>query len=484
MMREFMIAFLIAAVALAGYVFAISDSKVYNPVDYGAEPDGKSICTVAIQKAIDECSANGGGVVRLSGGKFLSGTIFMKSRVTLEITEGSTLLGSTDLSLYPVTITAFRSYTDNYTDKSLIYGESLTHIAITGKGTIDGQGASFWTKEKAYKKRPYGIRFVTCKNIRIEDITLRNSAMWMQHYLACEDVSIRYITVWNHSNKNNDGINIDGCRNVLVEGCRIDSDDDGICLKSTSDRSCDKVIIKNCVVSTHCNAFKCGTESNGGFKNIKISDCTIKPSSRRSHIYGLPDGYAGIALEIVDGGTMDNVTVSDIQIHKTRAPIFIRLGNRARRFKKDMPLPGVGKLRNVTISDIKATETSDMGCAIAGLKDHPIENLTLRNITISFPGGGKKEHIQRRFDEKSSNYPECTMFSDFLPAYGFFFWHVKGITLEDVRLIAEEPEERPAIVFEDASNVRIDGETLDKSKAVPEGVLVVPDQQIAPVDAE
>ena len=360
--------------------------QVYNPVDYGAVPDGQAPCTASIQKAIHECSANGGGVVRLSGGKFLSGTIFMKSNVTLEIAEGSTLLGSTNLEDYPVTVPAYRSYADNYTDKSLIYGENLANIALAGKGTFDGQGKHF---KGARKARPFGIRLVKCAGVTVEDITLRNSAMWMQHYLACDDVTIRNITVWNHCNKNNDGIDIDGCHNVLIENCKIDSDDDAICFKSTSPRACEEITLRNCQVSSHCNAIKCGTESIGGFKNMRISDCTIKPSAAETKIYGRPTGLAGIALEIVDGGIMDNVNVSDIDIKGTLAPIFVRLGNRARQYKKGLPRPGVGRLRNVTISNIKASTDSNMGCAIAGLTNHPIENLALKNINISFPGRGK-----------------------------------------------------------------------------------------------
>jgi len=430
----------------------------YNPTDYGAVADGKTLCTAAIQKAIDECWANGGGVVRLSGGKFLSGTIFMKSNVTLAIAEGSTLLGSTNLADYPVTVAAYRSYTDKYTDKSLIYGENLSNIAITGKGAYDGQGAAF---KGPWKKRPYGIRFISCTNVTMENITLKNSPMWMQHYLACDDVTIRNITVWNHCNKNNDMIDIDGCHNVLISGCVGDTDDDGITLKSTSGRACENVTIRDCTVSSHCNAIKCGTESNGGFKDMKISHCTIKPSAVKTKIYGRPAGLAGIALEIVDGGTMENINVSNIDITGTTAPIFVRLGDRARRLKKDMPRPGVGKLRNVTISDIKASTDSVMGCAIAGLKDHPIENLTLKNINISFPGGGKEEDRTKSFDEKPGNYPECTMFAARLPAYGLYCWNVKGLQLENVKLTTTKPDARAAIVLEDVSDALINGKVVE-----------------------
>ena len=206
-MKKHEIAFIIAMITVFGSATMAAERKVYDATTYGAKPDGTTLCTAAIQKAIDECAAKGGGIVRLSGGKFLSGTIFMKSKVTLKIAENSTLLGSTDIKHYPKTVPAYRSYTDNYTDKSLIYGENLTDIGIIGKGTYDGQGASF---KGHYKIRPFGIRFIKCTNILIENVTLRNSPMWMQHYLACDNLTVRGITVWNHANHNNDMIDIDG----------------------------------------------------------------------------------------------------------------------------------------------------------------------------------------------------------------------------------------------------------------------------------
>lgn len=471
----------LAMIIVAGCITMPPAKRVYDPVDYGAVGDGQTLCTTAIQKAIDACAANGGGVVRLSGGKFLSGTIFMKSNVTLEIAEGSTLLGSTNLADYPVTVAAYRSYTEHYTNKSLIYGENLENIAITGKGTFDGQGKHF---EGSWKVRPFGIRLIKCTGVMVEDLTLRNSAMWMQHYLACDDVTIRNITVWNHCNKNNDGIDIDSCHNVLIDNCIIDSDDDAICFKSTASsapRSCEGITVRNCTVSSHCNAIKCGTESSGGFKNIKILNNTVKSSAAKTRFYGMPEGNSGLSLEIVDGGTMENVIVSDLVITGPRSPIFIRLGNRGRKFKQDMATPGVGTMRNITLSNIKATTDHPRGCAIAGITGHPIENLTLKNIEITFPGGGTQGDRKRQFDERASKYPNPNMFrmkeGDRLPAYGLYFWHVEDVSLENVKLITRKPDERAAIVLEDVSNVLIDGKAVRSLRDLPPGVHLVAGQQ-------
>ncbi len=415
--------------------------KVYDVCDYGAKGDGKTLCTQAVQRAIDRCAEDGGGTVYLPAGTFLSGTIYMKSYVTLKLGAGCTLLGSADLKDYPRTAQAFRSYTDNYTDKSLIYGENLDRIAITGRGTIDGQGASF---KGPYKVRPYMIRFIQCSNVVVEGVTLKNSPMWVQHYLACDDVRISGIMVRSHVNANNDGINIDCCHRVIILGCNIDSGDDAIVLKSTSARPCKDVVVGNCVLRSNCNGLKMGTESNGGFQNIVLTRCSIYDTR-----------LAGVALEIVDGGMMDRVVVSDITMNKVGAPIFLRLGNRARLFKKDMKKPGLGVLRNVTISNIEARGANPTGCAISGLPEAKIENVTLSNLRLSFAGGGTKEDVGRVVPERPADYPEYSMFGR-LPAYGFYCRHVKGLKFRNVQLQLAKGDKRHALVLEDVEGALIE----------------------------
>lgn len=189
------------------------------------------------------------------------------------------------------------------------------------------------------------------------------------------------------------------------------------CLKSTSPSACQDVTIRNCTVASQGNVIKCGTESVGGFKNVTISHCTVKAPSSEGRFRVRNIGLAGVALEIVDGGTMDQVNVSDIETEGTMVPIFVRLGDRGRPHQQDAPRPGVGVLRNVTISGIRASCTDAMGCAVAGLKGHPIEGLTLRDIRIKFPGNGLATDSLRSFDEKARAYPECKMFAKRLPAY-------------------------------------------------------------------
>lgn len=414
---------------------------VYDIRAYGAIADGRTLCTEAIQKAIDRCADAGGGTVYLPPGRFLSGTICLRSGVTLTLDAGCTLLGSINLRDYPATVPALRSYTDNYTDKSLIYGEKLERVAITGRGVIDGQGVAF---KGPYKVRPYMIRFIECRNVTVEGVSIKDSPMWVQHYLACDDVRISGITVRSHVNANNDGIDIDSCRRVTITGCNIDSGDDAIVLKSTSARPCTEVVVSGCVLRSTCNALKMGTESNGGFQNVVLTGCAIYDTR-----------LAGVALEIVDGGTMDRIVVSDLTMSGVGAPIFLRLGNRARVFKEGMDKPGIGSMRNITISNIEATGANPTGCALSGIPEAKIENVTLSNIRLSFAGGGKVEEASRTVAEEPDKYPEYAMFGR-LPAYGLYARHIRGLKLVNVQLQLAGEDKRHAVVFEDVRDAAID----------------------------
>ncbi len=440
--------FVLWMVCPCGASAASAAQVLYDVRDFGAKPDGQTLCTQAIQAAIDKCSAAGGGTVYLPPGTFLSGTIYFKSGVTLHLDSGCTLLGSTNLKDFPPTVPAFRSYTDNYTDKSLIYGEKLERIAITGRGIIDGQGAAF---KGPYKVRPYMIRFIECREVAVDGVTIRNSPMWVQHYLACDDVRISGITVKSHVNANNDGIDIDSCHRVTITGCNIDSGDDAIVFKSCSARVCKDVAVSGCVVRSTCSAFKMGTESNGGFQNIVLTGCAIHDTR-----------LGGVSLETVDGGAMDRIVVSNMTMSGVGAPIFIRLGNRARPFKEGMDTPGLGSMKNITISNIEATGANPTGCAIAGLPEARIENLTLSNLRLSFAGGGTVEQASRPIPEEPEKYPEYGMFGK-LPAYGLYLRHVDGLKLANVQLQLAKADQRHAVVLDDVRNAALDG--LDAARS-------------------
>ena len=405
----------------------------------GALGNGANLDTAAIQSAVDACAQGGGGTVWFPPGTYRSGTIQLRNRVRLHLADGATMLGSTDLKDYPSLVPKLRSFTDTYTDKSLIYGEGLTGAGLEGDGTIDGQGASF---RGPYKVRPYLIRFVECRELSVRDLELRNSPMWVQHYLACEGVRISGVRVSSRVNQNNDGIDIDSSSGVRISDCHIVSGDDAIVLKATTARACRDVVVSNCVLSSLCNALKLGTESTGGFDNIAIANCTVYDTR-----------LAGIALESVDGGILDRVTISNIAMRNVKCPIFVRLGNRARPYTDGVVRPPVGTLRNVVIQGVEAEGADKTGCPLSGLPDHPIENLTLRDITLSFEGGGTAADAARGVPEQVEMYPEYRMFG-MLPAFGMFARHVRGLEMENVRCTAVSADARPAFRYEDVQRTR------------------------------
>jgi len=436
-----------------GTTVVASSKGTYDIRDFGAKPDGQTVCTQAIQSAVDQCTQEGGGTVLFPPGTWLTGTVYLASHVTIQLENGCTVLGSKEKAHYGPPRRLPGPEGETFRNWAIFAGKGLEHIAIRGQGTIDGQGANFKYKEGA---RPKNLYFESCRDVLIEGVRLRNAGSWMQHYRDCDRLRIRDIAVFNHVSYNNDGLNIDSSRDVVIMGCNVDSDDDAIVLKSLSTKPCENVTISDCIVSTHCNSIKMGTESGGGFQNITVTNCTICSPRYSQVIYGRQRGFAGIALEIVDGGTLDRVTISNIAIKGVTAPIFLRLGNRARSFGKEQPKPDVGKLHNVIISNIVATDCSPIGCSITGLPGHPIENVTLSNIRLGFDGGGTKADASRAIPERADAYPESNMFGT-LPSYGFFCRHVKGLRLQDVHLQTAAPDHRHALVLDDVEDAVIDG---------------------------
>lgn len=425
----------------------------YNIKDFGAVSDTSRLSTESIQNAIDECSSSGGGNVIIPAGSYKTGSIILKNNVLLYLENGATLYGSTDLKDYKNIKPAYKSLRTHEATIQLIYAENIVNAGISGYGTIDGQGKSFRKLNEIDEgiTRPHLLRFVTCKNITIENVRLLNSGCWMQHYLACDNLKIHGLNIFNHNNYNNDAIDIDGCRNVTLSDITADSDDDGITLKSTSPRPCENIAITNCIISSRCNAIKLGTESNGGFRNVCISNCIVKPSEYTSKgYYGIEKGLAGIALEIVDGGILEGISISNINIEGTTAPIFIRLGNRARPYQKDIPVDSIGKISNISISNVMASGAGITGCSITGLQGHCVKNVSLNNINIEFEGGCKDVEPEKAVEEKPARYPESTMFGT-LPSYGFYIRHASGIKFNDIRLTVKTEDSRPALILDDVS---------------------------------
>ena len=434
----------------------------YNIMDYGARNDTTMLSTQALQRAIDDCSRAGGGRVLVPTGQYKIGTIVLKSNVHLHLELGATLYGSTRLQDYRPMKSDYVSLRTQTSTIQLIYADGVSNVIIDGFGTIDGRGR--WFKKLSWNDegitRPHLLRFIQSSDITVRDITLRNSGCWMQHYLACDRLTIDGIKVFNRNNYNNDALDLDGCHEVTVSRLMADSDDDGITLKSTSPRLCENISISNCVVSSHCNAIKLGTETNGGFRNINISGIVVKPSSdQREKFFGQWIGSSAISLEIVDGGTLQNVTVSNINVEGTEAPIFIRLGNRARGYLlggKDfdslIPIDHVGTINGVHLDNIQIRHAGNMGCSISGLPGHPVENVWLSRISIHHKGGITTQDLPQIEasirDEKEKDYPESTMWGA-LPAKGFFLRHTRNIHFSDVTVLTDAPDARPDFIHID-----------------------------------
>ena len=436
---------------------AAVEPGVFDPRNFGAKPDGLALCTGPIQQAIEACAAAGGGTVRLSGGQFLSGTLQLRSHVTLEITAGSTLLGSSNLADYPVFDGELVWLRRGLVRHGLIVGENLKNVGLVGRGVIDGQGAAFkLDRARPNENRPYLIRLTNCRDVLVEGLRLQNSGMWMQHYLGCTGVTVRGLRVSNFSNYNNDGIDLDGCKDCTVSQCIFESDDDGITLKSTFERPCENITISDCIVRSHCNAIKLGTESNGGFRNITITNCVVTSPEPRKVLAGRARGTSGISLELVDGGVLERIAISNIVIHGVEVPLFLRLGDRGRPFKKDQAPIAVGSFRDVTISNIVATGAGKVGCSITGLPDAPIESVALSNIMVQFEGGGARELADKKVEEHPKKYPEATMFGE-LPSYGFYIRHARGVRVTNLQLRTATPDARHALVFDDATDITLGG---------------------------
>lgn len=441
-------------------------SADHNILAYGARADGKTLNTKAIQAAVNKCSAERGGRVIVPAGVFMSGTITLKNNVELYLSEGAEIKGSPNSKDYP----QLRSADGKKATWALIVALDVHNIAITGRGTINGNGAApaFQLGDDTapgYQGiRPNIITMVNCMDIDILDIHLRNSPHWMQTYFRCQNLHIKGAQIYNHANLNNDGIDIDS-KNVLIEDCTIDSDDDGICLKSDDDNiPCENVTIRNCTIATNCAAVKFGTGSRSGFRNINVSNITIHKASQdlfrhwQQQIKFIDQpvtAIAGICVENVDGGKTDNVTIDNIFMEDVQTPIFIKLGNRGATKSKDPASFHPGHLRNVTISNVIAVSHSKITSSITGFPGYDVENVILKNIRISTHGNGTAAEADAPLSENETAYPENRMFGVTPPSSGLYVRHAKGILLENITLQTRNTDARPQIIMDDVKDAQI-----------------------------
>lgn len=451
--------------------YVYGSAKDYHASLFGIKSDGTTLNTRSIQKAIDYIHENGGGRLVFYVGRYLTGTIQLKSNVTLYLRGGAVLLGSTN----PYDYDPCGGW------PALVYAHKAENIGITGKGMIDGQGraTSYNYVDQIHKglikddlkhdrpnSRPTLIYLRECTNVGIDGILMKNSAFWVSIYDQCKNLTIDDITVDSKAFWNNDGIDIVDCDGVKLTNSFFDATDDAICLKSHDPNVlCQNVEIHNCVARSSASGVKFGTFSKGGFKNIKMRNITVYDTYR-----------SAFTIQAVDGGLAENISIDSLYVYNTGNVIFLRTGDRYSNGKKSY-------MKDIRISNVYAeitAEKPDAGydyegpvedlprnispCGIVGLKDNDIENVTLKNVHIVSPGGGNPHYAKvglsaselDAIPEMPAAYPEYSQFKE-LPAWGFYIRHAKNIVFDNVTLEAEKADYRPAVVMDDVKGGNLKG---------------------------
>ena len=453
---------------ISSSIFAVTASSFFNVRDYGAKGDGKTLDHLAINKAIDACAKAGGGTVQLSAGTYLCGSIHLQSNIELKIDAGATILGAPEeMKAYdPAEPFPFKQYQDGghtYFHNSLIWGENLKNVSITGRGMINGGGITGKDRDHfsdgAMQTGDKSIALKLCSNVLIRDITIFHGGHFAILATGCDLMTIDNLTI----DTNRDGIDIDCCTNTVVANCRVNSPgDDAICPKSSYAFNkpvvTENLLITNCEVSGYkegtlldgtrvpskvgwsSGRIKFGTESNGGYRNCVVSNCIFRNCN-------------GLALEQVDGGIMENITVTNITMQDMpHYPIYVCLGVRNRGPAETTTM---GSVRNIFISNIVATGVNPLsGIQLTGVPGYPMENIQLSNIFIEFNGGGIKEQGEQVFPELDKGYPEPKHLGT-TPAYGLFARHVKDLRLNNIIFKTKIQDNRPVVICSDVNGLDI-----------------------------
>ena len=417
--------------------------------------DGTTDVTADIQRTIDAVSAQGGGRVILPKGDYVVCALELKSGVEFHFEDGAALLSVTNLDAY---VTSGRM-------NSTVFASGASDVSITGKGIISGRG-EFFNREIVRKPRLKlrggwrTLTFEECRNVKVEDVSLCGATSWTFFLKHNDGVVVRRINLFGHANYCNDGIDIDS-KNVLIEDCDVDAEDDAIVFKThRPDFIVENVVVRNCRLSSNSSNIKFGTESLGTFRNVSVSNCAIccKTPSHTIPPHNFPGeekgvrthAISGIEVSAVDGGSIKDVVISDIEMGEgIDTPLFVRLGRRKN--------PAGGRstyMKNVTIERVRMTRPACCSIAniIAGVPGMRPKNIVIRDVDLVMPGGGTaKDAANLDIDERDRSFPMPSIFKSMLPAYGFYVRHADGVRLENVRVrYADGKEERPAVVIDDA----------------------------------
>jgi polygalacturonase len=430
----------------------------FNVRDYGATADGKTLDSPAINRAIAAAHDAGGGTVVFPAGTYLSGSIRLLGNVTLDLGPGSVIEASGDDNAYDPAEPnewgdrlRYQDFGHSHWHNSLIWAEDAENIGIVGTGRIFGLGlARDWIRGRPNLGNK-AIALKNCRNIVLRDFTISRGGWFGILATAADSLTIDSLRI----DTNRDGMDIDCCRDVRISNCSVNSPlDDGICLKSSfalgHARPTENVAITNCEVSGFdvgtlldgtrrrgqrypTGRIKFGTESNGGFRNIVLSNCVF-------------EFCRGLALETVDGGDVENVSISNLAMRDiVNSPIFLRIGARLRGPPGTPP----ARMERVSISHVVAQGvTAEQGILIAGLRGSPVTGVSLSDISIGFLGGGTAAQSRRDVPELEQGYPEPGSFG-VLPSYGLYARHAAGLVLDGVRFHCDREDGRPALLLED-----------------------------------
>lgn len=419
-----------------------------NARELGAAGNGISFDQNALQKAIDRCAEQGGGIVWLPPGTYLTGTLELRDHVRLHLSRGATILASTNREHFPV--------------NALIHASGVQEVAITGEGMIDGHGSFTGARDW----RHYVILTENCQNVRIEGVSTIHSGSWTQHHIRCVGLSIRRVTVRSLlPGRNNDGIDLSGCEDVKIEGCTVISDDDAIVIKSQlAERVNRNIEVVGNVCHTYRGAFKLGTETRGVYENLVCRDLTCY-------------GAKAVELYSVDGSESSGITVEHVRAHDALVALNIRLGARLRPnyFAKGLQRRP-GYLRNIRIRDLEATVSSRAwreillehgipgaewatarpesayDACISGLPGQPVEDVLIEGVRVRVPGGVGTVPRAEDLPERPDAYPHAGNFG-LLPAHGLFVRHASRVTLRKAVFETAQPDARPPVAAIDAEGL-------------------------------
>jgi polygalacturonase len=413
--------------------------------DFGAVGDGRTNDTAALQRAIDVAPARAGGIVYVPAGTWVSGTLHLRSGLTIELAPGAVLLASPDRDDFaPHERLPFSSGswidTISFT-RALLAGCDLERVTIRGAGTID--------MNRSRRQGPKPIALKRCRFVTVQGITIVRSPSYCISLGACDDVLVEGVVI---RDAYADGIDPDSCRRVRIANCDVESDDDALCLKASyllgRPAATEDVVVTNCRLRSSSNCFKLGTESTGDFRRILLSNCIFIGTAPTDRDASAAAEGGGVAILTVDGGTIDGVTIANVVMHDVDAPLILRLGNRGRDQLGARP----GRLRNVTINGVMAVGAT-VTPSISGLPGHPIEGVTIEDVRITAAGGWRRAG-SLNVPERPAAYPEVTMYGS-LPAYGLYVRHARDLSLRHVELTVEHPDVRPAVVADDVAELHV-----------------------------